>query len=233
MNNFIKPVFTLGLAAAALVVSTVPAHAEVHSKSKELVVMGPRDLPEPAQIRGNSLFLHVDGAGRTYLYVEQQQGSRLSVFDVTDPAHIKLAVTTPLLGEGAFDFIRPLGDSAELICFRDGQKAGVLDLRHAKKPVLRTASAAGLGTVETLGQAGLLAADESYQYVPVAARDYRVIDISAGNPSILATVKAVKHRAVNDETGTTFFLGSDGLTVVRQIDVENEHKVRELQMYGN
>src|SRR6201999_833306 len=109
--------------------ATSPAQAEIHQKSNDVVVMEPRDLPEQAQMPGNSLFLHSDNAGRTYLYVEQQQGARLSVFDVTDPARIKLVVSTPLAAEGAFDFIRPLGYDAELVYYRDSQREAVLDLR--------------------------------------------------------------------------------------------------------
>src|ERR1700741_4246516 len=104
MNSPIKSTLTLGLVIAAAVVATSPAEAEIHSKSNNLVVMEARDLPEQAQTPGNSLFLHSDNAGDTYLYVEQQQGARLSVFDVTDPARIKLVLSAPLATEGAFDF---------------------------------------------------------------------------------------------------------------------------------
>jgi len=123
MKNIINSAITVSLAAATLVLPALSAQAEIHSKSKELVVMETRDLPEQAQVRGNSLLLHFDNAGRTYLYVEQQQGTRLSVFDVTDPARIKLTVSIPLPAEGAFDFVRPLGEDVELVYFRDGQKA--------------------------------------------------------------------------------------------------------------
>jgi hypothetical protein len=139
MNSNIKSTLALGLVVAATVLATSPADAEIHSKSKDLVVMEPRDLPKQAQTPGNSLFLHSDNAGGTYLYVEQLQGARLSVFDVTDPARIKLIVSTPLAAQGAFDFVRPLGYSAELVYFRDSQKEAVLDLRKAKRPVLRMA----------------------------------------------------------------------------------------------
>jgi hypothetical protein len=44
----------------------------------------------------------------------------------------------------------------------------------------------------------------------------------ASVPTQLATVKDVKHRVTNDETGTTFLLGSDGLTAVRRLPVEEE-----------
>src|ERR1700730_17438721 len=132
MNNTIKSTLVLGLVVAAAALTST-AQAKIHSSSKELVVMEARDLPEQAQLPGNSLFLHSNNAGSTYLYVEQQQGARLSVFDVTDPARIKLVVSMPLAAQGAFDFVRPLGHSAELVFFRDNQKQAVLDLRKAKR----------------------------------------------------------------------------------------------------
>jgi len=234
MNNLIKSSLTLGLVATAMAVFTLPVQAEVHSKSKELVVLEPRDLPEPAQLTGNSLFLHSDSTGSTYLYVEQQQGARLSVFDVTDPARIKLETSTTLPAEGPFDFIRPIGDHAELVYFREGGKIAVLDLRKAKKPALHAISiVTDLGSAETLGQSGFLASGRSYRYIPAVARDYQVVDISVAEPAGLITVKDVKHRVTNDETGTTFLLGSNGLTVVRRLDVENDYKVHQMQMQGN
>lgn len=234
MNSIIKSTLTLGLATLALALPALPAQAEIHSKSKGLVIMEARDLPEQAQLKGNSLFLHSDNAGSTYLYVEQQQGARLSVFDVTDPAHIKLTVSTRLPAEGAFDFVRALGDNAEIVYFRDGQKVGILDLRKANKPVLRTISTtANLDTAQTLGRSGLLAADASYNYVPAIARDFQVIDISAANPTPLVTLKDVKHRVTNDETGTTFLLDNDGLTVIRRMRVETDNKIRLMQMEEN
>jgi hypothetical protein len=232
--NSIKSTLALGLVVAASVLFTTSAEAEIHSRSKQLVVMEAPDLPEQAQTQGNSLFLHSDNAGSTYLYIEQQRGARLSVFDVTDPAHIKLVVSTPLAAEGAFDFVRPIGDHAELVHFRDSQKEAVLDLRKAKKPVLRTiSSVTNLGPAETLGVNGLLVTSQAHQYVPAVAHDYQVIDIAASVPTQLVTVKDVKHRTTNDETGTTFLLGSDGLTVIRRPRVEEEYKVNQLQMERN
>src|ERR1700733_5733511 len=233
MNNTIKSTLALGLVAAAAVLTST-AEAEIHSRSQELVVMEARDLPEQAQTPGNSFFLHSDNTGSTYLYVEQQRGARLSVFDVTNPANIKLVVSTPLATEGAFDFVRPLGDQAELVYFRDSQKEAVLDLRKAKRPVFRAISTAtDLDQAETLGENGLLVTSQVHKYVPAIARDYQVIDISASAPTQLATVKDVKHRVTNDETGTTFLLGSNGLTVVRRLSVENNYKVSQMQTEGN
>jgi hypothetical protein len=234
MKNIIRSAMTVSLAAATLVLPASSALAEIHSQSNELVVMEARDLPEQAQAKGNSLLLHSDNAGRTYLYVEQLQGTRLSVFDVTDPAHIKLTITTSLPEGGAFDFIRPLGENAELVYFRNGQKAGVLDLRQAKKPVLRAVSiTTNLDAAEPFGQGVLLASNESYKYIPAVAHDFQLIDVSAANPASLVTLKDVKHQITNEYTGTTFFLDSDGLTVVRRIGVETDYKIHQIQMQGN
>jgi hypothetical protein len=234
MNNTIKSTLALGLVVAASILSTSSAEAEIHSRSKQLAVMEAPDLPEQAQIPGNSLFLHSDSAGDTYLYIEQQRGARLSVFDVTDPARIKLVVSMPLAVEGAFDFIRPIGDHAELVYFRDSQKEAVLDLRKTKRPVLRMISTVtDLGPAETLGENGLLVTSQAHKFAPAVARDYQVIDIAGSVPTELATVKDVKHRATNDETGTTFLLGSNGLTVVRRLRVEEEYKVNQMQMERN
>src|ERR1700722_12938187 len=95
------------VAASSFLVVQTPA--EVHSKTNELIVVQPKDLPEQAQMPGNSFFLYSDGAGSTYLYVEQQQGARLTAFDVTDPSKIKVVTSTPITGPGAFDFVRPPG----------------------------------------------------------------------------------------------------------------------------
>jgi hypothetical protein len=233
MNNLIKSTLALGVVFAAAVVTST-AQAEIHSKSKELVVMQARDLPEQAQTPGNSLFLHSDNAGGTYLYVEQQQGARLSVFDLTDPARIKLAVSAPLAADGAFDFVRPLGNSAELVYFRHSQREAVLDLRKTTGPVLRLISTVtDLGVAETLGQSGLLVTSQAHQYVPAVARDYQVMDLSAPIPTQIATIHDVKHRVTNDETGTTFLLGNHGLTVIRRLNVEHDYQVHQMQMRGN
>jgi hypothetical protein len=232
MNNIIKSTLALALVVTTAVLPAT-ANAEIYSRSKELVVMEPRDLPEQAQVPGNSLFLHSDNAGRTYLYVEQQQGARLSVFDVTDPARIKLVVSTPL-AEGAFDFVRPLGNNAELVYVRDGQKEAVLDLRKARRPVFHLISTVtDLGAAETLGESALLVTSEPYKYTAAVGRDFQVVDIAASAPTQIATVKDVRHRVTNHETGTTFLLGPNGLTVVRRLRVENDYKVHQMQMQGN
>jgi hypothetical protein len=90
-----------------------------------------------------------------------------------------------------------------------------------------------LGPAETLGESGLLVTSQTYKYVSAVGRDYQVIDIAASAPTQLATVKDVRHRVTNNETGTTFLLGPNGLTVVRRLSVESDYKVHQMQMQGN
>ena len=65
------------LATAAFAVTTLIAplamHAQLQSKSGEIIVIETRNLPEDAQAGGSSFFLPPDDNGNTYLYVEQQQ----------------------------------------------------------------------------------------------------------------------------------------------------------------
>jgi hypothetical protein len=207
-------------------------HAEIHSKSQELIIVQPHDLPEVAQMPGHSLFLYSDGSGGTYLYIEQQQGARITVFDVTDPGKIKLVGSITLAVSGTFDFVRPLDGHGELVRFRDNKGVAVLDLHKAKAPSLRMISGlSDSGSTQSLGETGFLMVDEPYNYVRTTPRDYQVVDISSpSEPALLATVKEVRHEVVNADTGTTFLLGSEGLTVVRRTSVENDYKTHLMQM---
>jgi hypothetical protein len=47
-------------------ISVSPVYAEVRSKSTEIIVLQPTDLPEQAQIPGKSFFLYSDTDGSTY-----------------------------------------------------------------------------------------------------------------------------------------------------------------------
>ena len=105
----------IAMAAITGLLLALPVQAEVKSHSRNLIIEQPADLPEMAQTRGQSLFLYQAGDGETYLYVEQHNGARLAVFDVTDPAKIKTMSSVLLKTVGAFDFVRPLNDRAELI----------------------------------------------------------------------------------------------------------------------
>lgn len=230
IRQFAAAAFTLAIAALPLA-----SHAELRSKSGEIVVMEPQNLPEAAQIGGNSFFLHSTDSGKFYLYVEQQSGARLAVFDVTDPAHVKTISVTPLEVAGPFDFVRSLDGSAELVRFRDGKGVAVLDLHKAGHPTMHMVSSLmDPGQTQPLGETGFLAVNEPYNYVRAVPRDFQVVDISTpDSPALLTTVKQVKHQVSNNDMGTTFLLGSEGLTVVRRISVENDYNTHQQQMSGN
>jgi len=133
------------------------------------------------------------------------------------------------------DIIRPLGGGAELVRFRDGKGVGVLDLSKADHPSLRMVAAImDPGQTQPLGETGFLGVDEPYNHVRATPRDDQVVDISTpSDPVLLITVKQVKHQVANSDMGTTFLLGSDGLTVVRRISVENDYATHQQQMSGN
>jgi len=235
-----KAATSLRLAKVALGVFTGLAvtftlHGEIRSKSNQLIVVQPHDLPEAAQMPGHSLFLYSDGSGGTYLYIEQQQGARLTIFDVSDPSKIKLVGSITLTVSGAFDFVRPLDGHGELVRFRDNKGVALLDLHKVKAPSLRMISGlSDSGSTQSLGETGFLMVDEPYDYVRATPRDYQVVDISLpSEPVLLATVKEVRHEVVNSDTGTTFLLGSEGLTVVRRTSVENDYKTHLMQMSSN
>jgi hypothetical protein len=235
MNFIGKHITRFGLTTALAMMATATMHAQIQSKNKELVVETPTRLPEQAQSTGNSLFLHSDDVGSTFLYVEQADGKRLVVFDVTDPDHIKAVSTQTLEDHGAFDFVRPLDGRAELVRFRQSGAVGVLDLRKSKMPTLRMVDALiNPGQSQALGESGYLGIDEPYSYIRAVPRDYQVVDISVpSEPALLTTVKAVKHQVTNNDTGTTFLLGSEGLTVIRRMSVEEDYKTHQMQMQGN
>src|SRR5260370_24386342 len=118
---FAERAATFAMSALLALISVSPVHAEVRSKSNDIIVLQPTDLPEQAQTPGNSF----------YLYIEQQQGARLTTFNVTDPSKIKFVSSTTLTSPGPFDFVRPVGDRVELIRFHDGKAVALLDLHTA------------------------------------------------------------------------------------------------------
>jgi hypothetical protein len=222
---------SITIAAVTGFLLTVPVQAEIKSHSENLIVEQPADLPEMARTPGQALFLYQAGDGETYLYVEQQNGTRLAIFDVTDPEKIKAAVSAPVNAPGAFDFVRYLNDRVELVRFRDSGQLAELDLREPKSPTLKITNAVSEPAhTESLGQTGLVMINAHYHYVGGAvAHDYRVADVSTpAHPIPLATIKQVKHKVVNEETGTTYLLGSDGLTVVRRPRVEEDYKIEKI-----
>ena len=213
------------LLGLALLAGMRVANAAIESHSKDVVVDLPTDLPELAQTRGQAMDLHNTNDGRTFLYIEQRDGQRLAILDVTDPGNIKQPASVRINSPAAFDFVRPLGDDVELIRFRNGAGVAVLNLHKPQAPKLRTLS--GLreaGHTEPIGETSFLMVNEPYDFVNRIARDYQVVDTSIpSKPTLLTTVSQVTQKLKEDDTGTAFLLGKDGLTVIRRPRVEAEH----------
>ena len=57
------------------------------------------------------------------------------------------------------------------------------------------------------------------------ARDYRLVDTSVPlKPTLLITVYGVQATITDPETGATYLVGRDGLTVVRRPEVEQQER---------
>src|ERR1700712_6026226 len=117
------------LFSAALALTMVSNQANAYVRPNLAV------QPLAATKDAQDILLHADDNGSTYLYVEQQQGALLSVYDVTDPAHMKLDASVETGARGSYDFVSGIGNS-ELVAFRDGSGSAVLDLHKAKAPKL-------------------------------------------------------------------------------------------------
>src|SRR5882762_9805147 len=214
------------LTLTAVAALTLAGHAEARNyPSKKVIVVRPADLPELARVTGQAMLLHATGDGRTLLYIEQNHGARLAIFDVTDPAHVKQEGSAQVDASGSFDFVSSLGDYAELVRFRNGPGEAVLDLHKVKTPTLNKIQGLDFqGSTERLGGDGLIVADANDP-------NYQVVDLSnpvAPNP--VAEVKHVLEKITNDETGTTFLLAVDGLYVIRRPAVEEEYEIHQQQM---
>jgi hypothetical protein len=206
-------------------------HAAARNRPNKIIVVGPTELPELARVTGEAMVLHATGDGRTLLYVEQNDGARLAIFDVTDPANVKQKGASQLEAPGPFDFVASLGDHAELIRFRDGQGEAVLDLHNVKLPTITivpglkfrrsTGRPEGDGFVTISDQVG----------VPSDANplDYQITADSRESDRVYE-VKQVRQEITNHETGTTFLLAADGLYLIRRPTVEKEYKFQLWQM---
>jgi len=204
------------------------------SQTRDIVVVKPASLPELARRHGIAFQLYTaSGTGADYLYIEQHQGERMLVLDVSDPSRIRQVAATPLTVPAPFDFVRPLGASAYLVRFRNSRGIGILDLRRPKAPTLRVLSSIEAAKhTETLSESAILLVDEPPRTQPANPRDYQVVaPSSTANPATLLTVRQVDAETSRQETGTTFLLGADGLTVIRRPSVEQAWKTS--QSYTN
>jgi hypothetical protein len=215
----------------AILTATITANAITNKppRSRTIVVQSPSDTPVLAQANSEAMYLDKRGDGRTVLYVESGEGTKLTALDVSDPAKIKRITETELGARSQFDFVESVGNDSALVRYRDGSGEALLNFKHWKHPVLSDAAAlTGTEVAEKLGETALLSASTNAAVTPIVDSDptYKVLDDSkATHPNLLATIPGVTQRCSNEDTGTLFFLSKNGITVVRRLRVEEDYKI--------
>jgi len=143
--------------AAALVLGVPLAHASTRNSKTDIRVVPPSALLEAAQQPSQDLLLHYNSAGSPYLYLEQKQGARLAIFDVSEPAHIRLTASVNTGIDKPYDFIQRVGSGLELVRFRDGSGSALLNLRNAKAPRIENVGRTTIEPIKMLGDSSYLA----------------------------------------------------------------------------
>jgi hypothetical protein len=213
----------LGRAALALVACGIVAAGAVHANpSNTVFVDPPTELPALARDPGEALLLHETVDGRMLLYIEQNQGARLASFDVTDPVHIKGEGSVQLDAAEPFDFVAPLGNSAELIQYRLGHEEAVLSLPRTKAPKLMTVQGLTVPGAVT-GNHGF---DTRQTTEALPDSPYQTIDpLLTYHLNRSFDVKQIRAHLTRADTGTTFMLTENGLYVIRRPAVEWIHQM--------
>jgi hypothetical protein len=234
-TSFLRMVIAVVAAgvAAVPVVNAKPKPAAMTGKqSKTIILVPPTSLPALARQDGEAMLLHETGDGRTLLYLERNGGTRLAVFDVTDPSHIKGEASALLGAPGPFDFVSPLGDRAEVVRFRQGQGVAILDLSKLRVPAIKTVQGLELQVLkERLGEDGVILTNQPNQPAVQSAEDFEVVETAnPQEPNRTFGVKGVHAQITNDDTATTFLLTPEGLYLIRRPAVERDHETHEFQL---
>ena len=224
-----KSLRRLRRATLAIIASGIVAATSVHANpSNNIVLVSPTELPDSARQTGEAMLLRDTVDGRSLLYVEQNQGAQLTIFDVTDPVHITNDGSVRLGAAGPFDFVSPLGGKKELVRFRQSHAEAVLDLHKATLPSLKTVQGPSLqGPITRLGNDGFTVTDQATTDTQ-PLRDYQVVDTSSlRDLNRVFDVKQVREEVTKQDTGTTFLLTDSGLYVIRRPVAESDKRRRD------
>jgi hypothetical protein len=212
--------------AMMMAVSGFLTATAVHANpSNNIVLVPPTDLPALARQGGEAMLLNDAVDGRTLLYVEQNEGARLAIFDVSDPGHIKGEGSVPLDVSGPFDFVSPVGNEGELVRFRQSDESAVLDLHKEKTPSLRAVQELTLtGPITRLGNDGFTVSGHAPEIQK--AWNYQVVDTANSRElNRVFAVQQVREEVTKADTGTTFLLTEKGLYVIRRPAVETVRQI--------
>jgi|GraSoi_2013_40cm_1033754.scaffolds.fasta_scaffold14405_1 hypothetical protein len=232
MNRSISKILVTATLIGATGVVAASVRAEPVVRSKAIVVESPSDLPELAQGRGEAMYLHRTADGKAILYIEREQGRTLAFLDVSDPASIKAIGQASLDAPAPYDFVQDLAESAVLIHYRNHSGFAVIGFKNYRQPVLKSEPAyLHPASAQAEGSGGLLlVSGNRASAAPAREPEYEVLSISnPSNPTPLATIQGVIQRLDRPSTGTVFLLNDQGLTVVRCLGAEEEHKTEQWQ----
>ncbi len=211
LKTWFRTLAAVSLAMMSATVLSFIGHAQ--TLGHELVVVPSKKMPAETRQPGIAMTLHLVSPQTLYLYVEEQNDRKLAVYDVSDPGKIKLKKIVQVDAPGPYDFVQSASSSMELIRYRDGGRAAMLDLSKPREPRL---SAIGSSASESYIVPSEPASDSSV--ISKTAVDYEVFAQSSRQP--LLTIKGVLQQEMDAGNGTTYFLGADGLTEIRNIKVE-------------
>lgn len=226
----------IGIFLTSAILATSGAHASAATRphSQTIVVESPSALPILAIHNGEAMYLHTAEDGRVFLYVETEGGSSVSVLDVSDPSRIRALAKVPASTQGAFDFVQDIGDEEALVRFRGTSQVALLNLAKATHPaMMELPLPEEAGGAEALGRTGLLVTtSKSPAFFAPNPQTFYVMDTaSASRPALLAKIPAVKQRLAQQDTGTTYLLNRDGVTVIRR--PRAEQAARDAETYTN
>jgi hypothetical protein len=182
------------------------------------------------------MYLHYTNDGRTLLYIEAENGRKLTSLDVTNPSRIQRFTQSELPATSAYDFVRDLGDSSVLIRYRNGAGVALINFNHLKRPELSSSPAlVNADTSEQLGPTAVLVnSTEPVRSFARTAASYQVIDTSKPtHAAVLASIPDVQQSVSKNDTGTLFLLNKNGINVVRQLEIEVDHQIKEDQKRRN
>jgi hypothetical protein len=215
LRMFIRLLIALFVISATV----IPATAEGKG---DLVVVPSSKLPEKAHRAGQAMKLHLVSPDTLYLYVEQDNGRSIAVFDVSHPGKIALKAFVTVDAPASFDFVETVGRHTELIRYADGSGNALLDLSKPRAPRIKTMAATNNEAyILPMREGGLgISGVVTRPYGPGASADYQVILPS--RPQQVLTIRAVIQQLRDEANGTTYLVGSDGLTVIRDLKREEE-----------
>lgn len=125
MQQSSRKMFLLTLVVLVSFAASKQAYAKRHAPKDAIIVPG-RKLPIAARRLSEAMYLHTIECETTYLYVEQNQGTKLVILDITEPDRIRLRAEVSLDSRSPFDFVQKIGTHAVLVRYRDGSGFGIL-----------------------------------------------------------------------------------------------------------